>query len=50
MMRLLQQDPRSAAPFRVLILAGCDVIDDPVIPLTIAYSGEAEPPCSSNPR
>jgi len=28
----------------LLLLGGCDVIDDPVIPLTINYRGEAEPP------
>jgi len=43
MMRLLQQT-LGLLTLPCLILAGCDVIDDPVIPLTIAYSGEAEPP------
>ena len=28
----------------LLLLGGCDVIDDPVIPLTINYRGEATPP------
>ena len=28
----------------VALLAGCDVIEDPIVPLTINYSGEAEPP------
>ena len=27
-----------------LLMGGCDYIDDPVIPLTIGYRGEAEPP------
>ena len=36
-------------PFSLLLIAlatfqGCDVIDDPIIPLTIGYRGEAEPP------
>ena len=31
-------------PCRRLLLAGCDYIDDPVIPLTIAYRGEQSPP------
>ena len=28
----------------LLLFGGCDVLDDPVIPLTINYRGEAEPP------
>lgn len=28
----------------LLLFSGCDVLDDPVIPLTINYRGEAEPP------
>ena len=36
-------------PFSILLLviaafSGCDVIEDPVIPLTIGYRGKAEPP------
>ena len=42
----------NASPFRLigflttslLLLGGCDVIEDPVIPLTINYRGEAAPP------
>ena len=42
----------NTSPFRLigfltislLLLGGCDVIEDPVIPLTINYRGEANPP------
>ena len=32
------------AAIGALLLGGCDVLDDPVIPLTINYRGDAAPP------
>jgi len=36
--------PATLLATALLLLGGCDVLDDPVIPLTINYRGEAEPP------
>ena len=36
--------PAALLATALLLLGGCDVLDDPVIPLTINYRGEAAPP------
>ena len=36
--------PAALLATALLLLGGCDIIDDPVIPLTINYRGEAAPP------
>ena len=36
--------PAALLATTLLLLGGCDIIDDPVIPLTINYRGEAAPP------